>query len=231
MPTYVKVMMEESWQPTREEHMRRLAESLGGEKPDKKQWREHLEDPKCTIVQDSKKRLETYLRRVCLFDDRKIEYYKNKERYAEICTMIEKSFEDEKSSTRTELTEEDKKRETEINGAKIPTSFWGLFKNPRALWEVLKMKYSFHAVNTWLPLNIREFVNVVEYGDPNDEWWYQNHLKQESAIRGGDLEIANRQELGPVFAHVLDRARESIGLIRSIFKGDFGRLLRSGSAY
>ena len=231
IPNYVKVMLEESWQPAREGHLRYVSEKLGGQKPDKGTWRKYLFENKERIIQNSKNRLETYLRRSCLFDDEKIAYYKSKERYLDICREVEKCYEDEYNSTLFEAKEGDKDKKTVINDVEIPKSIWGLFKNPKALWEVLKMRYSFHTVNTILPLNIREFVNVVEYGDPNDKWWYQNHLKQESAIRGGDLEIANRQELMPVFAHVVDRAREALPLILGLFRGEFGRFLHSESAY
>lgn len=230
MPTYVKVMMEESWQPVREGIINKLSVEAGGKKPDKETLQRYLEENKDQIIQASKDRLDKYLTNVCLFDSKKLAYYKRKEKYAEICSSIEAAFESEYNSTLIETNTVSDKCTT-INGVEIPKNLSGLLTKPKAFWEVLKMKYSFHTVNSLLPLNVREFVNVVDCGDPNDEWWYQNHLIQESAIRGGDLEIANRQELMPVFAHVVDRAREALPLLKNLFSGNVGRFLTSESAY
>lgn len=222
--TFAKTMLEESWEPVRETHFDTVLQENDGVK-DPEKWRSHIESTitetdadgnivGSSLIDESLEVCEKYLRESYLFDDTKIQYCKDHGDWDKIKSEIVKELNSEYKKLKS--GEEPKKERAKVEGNDIPKTFQGLLKNPKALWQTIKMKGSFHRVYSILPLWLKGFVDVVDYGNEKDEWWYRNYKAQITGIKEADVNIACRQELIPVTAFGFQTAGKGLALLHNL---------------
>lgn len=115
------------------------------------------------------------------------------------------------------------------NPVKIKSeTFIDLLKNPKDLIEVLKFKV-FKAPNAILPLWIKGFVNVVDYGKNDEAWWKRNLKATLTGIQEGDIKQATDREFMPVVALAYQNAGKGFAMIHRLFSSLFGGVLPSSS--
>ena len=64
------------------------------------------------------------------------------------------------------------------------------------------------------PLNVLDFVNMVEMGDEDQPYWLTNWLLQESSIRIGDYKAGNYGELMTVYCHAVQTCGKGMAHIQ-----------------
>ncbi len=196
---FARVMAEEvCYEPIREKYAAKLVEENGGKKPDN--WKEvfgkYLQDHKEEIIKELEPTFDQYLKTSVQFTPEQITYMKSdkgKADYEKIMSIAKGLLDNEINSLlhpkpKTHIT----------NNVEMPKTFIGLLTNPKALLEVLKLR-TFHLSNSVLPLFIRGFINVVDFGKRDEEFWYRNFKAQETGIREGDYMQATDREACPVF--------------------------------
>lgn len=205
---FVTIMAQEvCYEPIRERHYAKLTEENNHEKPKPSQWNKYLNDHP-EIFEQFEPELEQYLKESPHFDDRQIDYIKNgkgKQDWDAVITsakdMLKKEIESshrEAQDEKVSLVEKKKEEKFTQNKVKLPNSLFGLLTNPQALVEVLKLR-TFHITNSILPLFVKGFINVVDFGRKDEEFWYRNFKAQETGIREGDYIQATDREACPVF--------------------------------
>lgn len=205
---FSEIMAQEvCYEPIREQHYAKFMEENNGIPPkDANKWHEYLLKNEVTMSEEFEPLFEKYLRESPQFTDAQINYMKSdkgKQDWDKIISLAKASLKKEiehskKDPAETAVKAEKKAEKTTHNKIELPDTFWGLLTNPKALYEVAKLR-SFHVVNSVLPLFVKGFVNVVDFGRRDEEFWYRNFKAQETGIREGDYAQATDREACPVF--------------------------------
>ena len=197
---YTTIMAQEVvYEQIKEKYFSRMVEELNGVKPGQKEWGEYLNNNKVQILEEFEPKLEKYYRKSEVFDDSQISYMKSgkgKEYWNNIISSAKEMLDQEISTCLS--SDESKEEKHTPNNVKLPDTFLGLLSNPKALLEVAKLR-TFHVTNSILPMFVKGFVNVVDFGKKDDPFWLRNHLAQKTGIAEGDLRQATDREACPVF--------------------------------
>ncbi|MBI3308288.1 MAG: hypothetical protein HYZ79_02845 [Candidatus Melainabacteria bacterium] len=197
-----------------------------GDKPADNVWGKILESKKNQILEETEEEFRKYLRDSQLLEESKIEELVRAEYHGEGLDENESSIKDEAER----LIDIEIKHCAEAHSTvekKLPIdvkshSLLELITKPKDLWEVLKLRF-FHVTNTWLPLWVRGFIKVVDYGKPGEAYWRRNIRAQELGIREGDIKQACDREYLPVAAYAFQSLGKGLalghGLLNLIFKG------------
>jgi hypothetical protein len=191
-----------------------------GAKPTDEQWSKVLGSKKVRdeILSKVRSVLVEYLRKSLLLNQDKIDYFMEHE-HESIYKQVEKLLKDEIEKcklSKPTVSNESKK-------AIQSKSLIELLTNPKELWEVAKLR-TFHVTHPWLPLWIKGFVNVVDYGRPGEPFWLRNIKAQESGIREGDVQQACNREFMPVVSYAFQSMGKGLALLyrlkRLAFNGE-----------
>ncbi len=223
------IVLNENSKPVVDENgrTRKGRNKLVDEKPSDKFWGNYLAKPevRTRFIKLAKAKLEKYLEESQLLNEAQIrefmerEYDSNCTRYGnsrnenKIDKMIEERLEKEiKGCTNAE--EDTAPQEQKIKSR----DFLELLTNPRDWLEVLKLK-TFHATNTYLPLWVRGFVDVVDFGEKGEPMWLRNLKATESGIREGDVQQACSREFMPVVAYAFQSMGKGLATIYHLLHG------------
>ena len=196
-----------------------------GEKPSDKLWGNLLKERKEDLLKTAKEKLKTYLEESQLLAREQItefmerEYdssctrYENKKHELKIDKILEKLVDDElercKSENQKESTQESKVQSK---------SFLELLKTPSDWLEILKLR-TFHVTNSILPLWVRGFVDVVDFGENGEPDWLRNLKATESGIREGDVQQACNREFMPVVAFAFQSMGKGLAIVWNLLHG------------
>lgn len=228
--TFAQVMAQEvCWDPIKERYYG--LEVKDGIKPKDSEWKAKLEQLKAdgSFLKAAERELIHYLKTSQQLDDTKIEYFKNgkgKQDWDEILKIVSQKLDSEIENCSLEKTNRGTATQNKpslINKVEIPKNPWSLLTNPKALFEVAKLR-TFHATNSFLPLWVKGFTNVVDYGRRDEDWWYRNFKAQETGIREGDVAQACNREFMTVVAFAFQSMGKGLvtmtNLKRLMFNGE-----------
>ncbi len=202
-----------------------LDEANGGKikeencKPSDLKWAQILKENEDTVIESSKQYLIQYLEKSQLLTKDKVDEFLRLEFEGgikeEIKKLVKKDIEGSKTAlNRGEVNEEEKEVKSK--------SFLELLTNWTDLKKVLALK-TFHGPNTFLPLWIRGFVNVVDFGRRNDPLWLRNLKATETGIREGDVQQACNREFMPVVGYAFQSMGKGMALIHGLGNFLMGR--------
>lgn len=189
-----------------------------GKKPTDEQWGQVLTLKREEILGKVRDVLVEYLKKSLLLNREKIDYFMEHE-YEPIYKQVEKLLDGEIEKCKSSKLAVSEENEKAIKSK----SLIELLLNPKELLEVARLR-TFHVTNTWLPLWIKGFVNVVDYGKPGEPFWLRNIKAQESGIREGDVQQACNREFMPVVAYAFQSMGKGLALLyrlkRLVFNGE-----------
>ncbi|MBI3589900.1 MAG: hypothetical protein HY094_00785 [Candidatus Melainabacteria bacterium] len=197
--------------------------------PPNKIWGEKLKEKMDSgeFLREAETRFRKYLKDASRFDEAKIEDFFTRGVYNRIETELKELINAE-IKTCMSFTEQEKdhpsindastgslveNKEKPIKPKLKSNDFFDMILHPVKHWndikEVLKFRKTI-AQFVLSPINVLDFVNIVEMGDKKDPYWLQNWLLQESSIRNGDYKAGNIGELPTVLFHALQTAGKGL---------------------
>ena len=214
-----QVLAEEvCYTPVREKYYSIEAASLNNRKPSNRDWGIALRDKYSEdIKKDARKALEDYLRESVLLDENQIHdfmYGKYKYEAEIILKEVDKLLQNEINHCTSDNSKSKPAKEPEIKSKSLFEALgnWGELK------KILLLK-TFHVTNTILPLWIRGFVNVADYGKPDDPFWLRNLKIQETGIREGDVKQACDREFMQVVGYAFQSMGKGLALLWNLLHG------------
>lgn len=185
--------------------------------PPAKLWAQILKENREKIIQGSRERFERYLKEAASFNEEQINqfFYEHKVNDLSPYGQIEKELKEiidgeikACSETNTEsLPDTSNNGKTPFKKPKLKSKdFFDMLFNPFKYWDDIKEVFKFRTALAQLvlsPLNVLDFVNIVEMGDRTYPYWLSNFLLQESSIRTGDYGAGNTGELMSVYSHAV----------------------------
>lgn len=216
-----KVIADEvCYTPLREKYYAQMAEERNKVKPSNEAWKKALKDKYQKLILDEvETTMEKYLRESVLLEEGQINDFirgEYKHEFEAIKKHIEGFIADETRDSEPEIKPEtSKKAQSKV---KPKSSLGELLTNWGELKKVLKLKI-FHASNTVLPLWIRGFVNVVDYGKENDPMWLRNLKATETGIREGDVKQACDREFMPVVGFAFQSMGKGLAMLHHLAHG------------
>ncbi len=202
-----------------------LDEANGGKikevncKPSDLKWAQILEANEDTILESSKQHLIEYLEKSQLLTKDKVNEFLHLEYEGGIKEEIKKLIKKDVEGSRASLKKNDVLEEEKEVKSK---SFLELLTNWTELKKVLALK-TFHGPNTFLPLWIRGFVNVVDFGRKTDPLWLRNLKATETGIREGDVQQACNREFMPVVGYAFQTMGRGLALLHGLGNFALGR--------
>lgn len=222
-----KVIAEEvCYTPLREKYYAEVAKELGDIKPSERDrvWGIKLRDVyqqqilnKIEIINEDNI-LRKYLKESILLDDEQINEFmvgKHSNEYELIKKEVKKLIRDEINICLDIREDEHAPKKKPDVKAK---SLLELLTNWKELVKVLQLKV-FHVTNSILPLWIKGFVNVVDYGKENEPFWLRNLKSTETGIREGDVKQACDREFMPVVAYAFQSMGKGLATIWHLLHG------------
>ena len=204
-----------------------------GERPTNQKWAQLMETKyQQRILEESRETLKKYLRNSGLLEPEQIHEFmegKYSSEYQAIFQEIKNLLNDEiQGCTATPKIDTNAPKKQNKVQAK---SFLQLLTSWKDLKEVLCLK-TFHITNSILPLWIRGFVNVVDYGKENEPFWLRNLKATETGIREGDVKQACDREFMPVVGFAFQSMGKGLALMHNfvrflIGQGPFPNLVGS----
>ncbi|MBI2995725.1 MAG: hypothetical protein HYY52_03355 [Candidatus Melainabacteria bacterium] len=187
------------------------------------EWGKILKDRKENIIKEAKVRFKKYLKEASRFNDSEVDGFFNQYKiYDKIQEELEKIIDAEIDVSLGNIKEDDnakfKKPKLESN------DFFEMITNPIKYKNDIKEVFKFRnaiAQFVFSPLNILDFVNVIEMGDKNLPYYLSNWLLQESSIRIGDLKAGNIGELPAVFWHAVQTCGKGMATVTRPFEKFF----------
>ena len=215
-----KVMADEViYTPLREKYYSQMARENGNVKPSDAEWGNALNNKyKKLILSEVEITFKQYLKESVLLDGEQINSLisgKYRHEYEGIKKQVEDLIDEELKHLRI-IQEEN------LPVQKLPDitskSFLELLTNWKDLVKVIKLK-TFHATNSILPLWIKGFVNVVDYGKKGEEFWLRNLKATETGIREGDVKQACDREFMPVVGFAFQSMGKGLAAIYELLHG------------
>lgn len=183
--------------------------------PHQKLWGNILKTNKEDIMRGAEDRFKKYLKEASGYDDAKInDFFYRYRVYDKIKAELEKLIDGEISACL-------ESKESKL-GSK---NFFDMIDHPVRHWKDLKEISKFRiSLSQFVvsPLNVLDFVNIVEMGDKNLPYWLSNWLLQESSIRIGDFKAGNYGELVPVYLHAVQTCGKGMAHVRKVLGSIFG---------
>lgn len=222
----IALAQEVIWEPIREKHYEKLVndDKVGkvGIKPTqeqwenylRKQWKDYIEGnpDENNMVREFEPTLDEYLRKSVLFDNSQVEYCKTQEDWKNILQEAINLMHGEMNASKKAQTDDEKPIKIKSK------SLLDLLHNPKDLMQILSAR-TFHIANTILPLFVRGFVNIVDFGRKGEPFWYRNWKAQETGIRIGDIEEACKKEYMPVVSHAFASVGKSLAIMYNLLHG------------
>lgn len=230
---YKVIAEEECYRPIREAIVKRIFQSdhyetindQTGEKGVKQkqpykelpleEWGKILKDFRQDILKDGEARLRKYLEEASRFDQEKVNDFFGKHKiYDKIKAELENLIDGEINACKAD--EEPPKLKS--------NNFFEMLLHPVKYWDDVKEVFKLKTAIAQLiisPLNVLDFVNMIEMGDKDQPYWLTNWLLQESSIRIGDYKAGNYGELMTVYCHAVQTCGKGI----AHFAKGFGRVL------
>lgn len=197
--------------------------------PPNKVWGKKLKEKMDSgeFLQEAETRFRKYLKDASRFDETQVNAFFDKHRVydkikaelerlinAEVETSLNFSEKEDTASTTNGSSADRKQKAAELK--LISNSFFDMILHPVKYWDEVKEVLKFRKTIAQFilsPLNILDFVNIVEMGDKKDPYWLQNWLLQESSIRNGDYKAGNIGELPTVLFHAVQTAGKGLAHI------------------
>lgn len=165
-----------------------------GEKPSDKLWGSLLKKERVNFIDKAENVFKDYLRKTAQLDNEQVEKV-FREDYPKIKKYLVKLVDHE---IETSINSDKPSYDPENDTRKIKSeTLRELLTNPTELLEAVKLK-TFHVTNTILPLWVKGFVNVVDYGSNEEPFWKRNLKATVSGINEGDIKQATDREFLPV---------------------------------
>lgn len=186
-----------------------------GKKPSQVKWGERLQARHKTEILDKvEETLRTYLQNSQLLNTERIDEFIERE-YKAIKEEVEKLVENEIAACNSHTLE---KKAKSVNNEIKSKNLLELFTNWQDLKKVIQLK-TFHVTNSILPLWVRGFVDVVDYGKTDEPFWLRNLKAQETGIREGDVKQACDREFMPVVAYSFQTMGKGLATIWNLLHG------------
>ncbi len=192
-------------------------------------WGKILERERKSIIERSEERFRKYLKEASGFDESKVNDFFDKYKiYDKIKVELEKLIDGEIDAclnrTKSQINQSDEK--SKFEKPKMQSKdFMDMILHPVKYKNDLKEVFKFRTALSQLvvsPLNVLDFVNMVELGDKNLPYFLSNWLVQESSIRIGDYKAGNIGELMTVYCHAVQTAGKGLGKIAQASEVIFG---------
>src|SRR3989338_10029333 len=175
-----------------------------------KLWGEILKDNRNTMISQARERLKKYLKEASLFNENQINDFFNRYHvYDRINAELEAIIDGEIKACET-TTDESVNPQLQSKIFKKPkiksNSFQEMILHPIKYWDDIKEVFKFRTFFAQFvvsPLNVLDFVNIVEMGDKNLPYHLSDWLVKESSIRIGDYGAGNIGEMMPVYLHAV----------------------------
>ena len=188
--------------------------------PPKEVWHAILIREKAKIITDAKTRFETYLRESVHMNENAInELLYKTDIYKKVESELIKIIDNEIKAA-SGVQSNDSEEHTSTNGYQKPKlkskSFFEMLKHPVKYASDLKEVCGFkHSISQFVlsPLNILDFVNVVELGNKDYSYTINKFLLEESSIRNGDFVAGVVGELPTVLMHDVQTAGDSVATL------------------
>lgn len=185
--------------------------------PPNQLWAQILNSNKEQIIQDARIRFKNYLAETMRLDKQYEDVFFSKvynKIEKELKTMIEDEIQKYSGTLTTTQQEKAKSEKPKLTS----TDFFDMISHPFKYWNDIKEVFKFKttlAQFVYSPLNLLEFVHMVEMGNEKEELPEEivEKLLQESSIKIGDLRAGNTGELMPVFFHAVQTAGKGLAKI------------------
>lgn len=188
--------------------------------PPPKVWNTILIKNKQQIITNARENFKKYLRESVHMDENAInEFFYKTDIYKKIESELEKIIDNEIKAT-SGVQNHDSEEHKSPSGYQKPKlkskSFFDMLKNPIKYASDLKEVCSFkHSISQFVlsPLNILDFVNVVDLGNKDYSYTINKFLLEESSIRNGDFVAGVVGELPTVLMHDVQTAGDSVATL------------------
>lgn len=189
--------------------------------PAPKIWGEILRFKRSDILTEARKRFETYLKEASMLNQNQVNDFFNTYKVYDKIEIELKQLIDAEIDTCLDNIQPNgtaKNGKLKFEKPKMKSeSFIDMLKHPIKYKDDIKEVFKFRTSIAQLvmsPLNILDFVNIVEMGDKGGPYWLSNWLVQESSIRIGDYKAGNIGELMTVYCHAVQTAGKGAAHIK-----------------
>lgn len=185
-----------------------------GEIPPNIVWAKILEKRRENIISNSRIRFEKYLLETMRLDEKYKEVF-----FSKIYPKIKKELEMLIDNEIKKYSEADNKNVSDNEPASATSkleseNFFDMIVHPVRYWNDIKKVFKFNTTVARFvvsPLNLLEFVNMIELGDAEELPEEINEkIMQECSIRNGDYRAGNIGELMPVYLHAVQTAGKGL---------------------